>query len=107
MFAIDKAWIKGILKYLRFSIFVNFPIQSLAVIDLIDEATAKNLFDTEFETIKFLYKQCSVTDEPELRKCMGQIKDEFGGIDIIVNSAGILDETKPKSTIDINYVCVF
>lgn len=60
--------------------------------------------ETEFESIKFIYKQCSVTDEPELRKCMGKIRDELQGVDIIVNSAGILDETNMKSTIDINYV---
>lgn len=93
--------------FIIFSLFFNIPLQSLAVIDLIDEATARNSFGDEFKTIKFLYKQCSVTDEPELRKCMGEIKEELEGIGIIVNSAGILDETQPKRTIDINYVCIF
>lgn len=74
---------------------------------MLDEAAARSFLSTEFTTIKFIYKQCSVTDEPELRKCMNQIKDELEWIDIIVNSAGILDETKPMNTIAINYVCNF
>lgn len=37
---------------------------------------------------------------------MTAIKDEFEWVDVIVNSAGVLDEANPKRTIDINYVCI-
>lgn len=68
---------------------------------------ARNLLelDTEFKNIKLIYKQCSVTEESQLRKCMNEIKNELVSVDIIVNSAGILDESNWKGTIDINYVC--
>lgn len=62
---------------------------------------------SEFKNINFLYKKCSVTDEAELRKCMNEIKDKMEWIDVIVNSAGVLDETNSKRTIDINYVSIF
>lgn len=60
--------------------------------------------EAEFENIKFIYKQCSVTNESELRKTMVLIKDELEWVDVIVNSVGVLEETNPKRTIDINYV---
>lgn len=61
----------------------------------------------EFKKVKFIYKNCSVTDEPKLRACMTQIKNDFGCIDIVVNSVGVADEKNVKQTIDINYVGSF
>lgn len=72
-----------------------------------DEVEAMPLLEPEFHNIKFIYKQCSVTDESELRKCMNEINNELEWVDIIVNSAGIIDESKWKRTIDINFVCLF
>lgn len=82
-------------------------MQKLAIIDILDEATATRSLEAEFKTIQLIYKQCSVTEESELRKIMGQIKDTLEWVDVIVNSAGVLDETNPKRTIDINYVSIF
>jgi len=78
-------------------------LTNLAVIDIVDEATAISSLDTEFKSIRFIYKSCSVTDESELRKCMTQIKDELESVDVIVNSVGVLDETNPSRAISINY----
>jgi len=78
-------------------------VKNLAIIDVVDEATAIAALGSEFKSIKFIYKQCSVTDESNLRKIMGQIKDELEWVDVIVNSAGVIDETNSKRTIDINY----
>lgn len=80
--------------------------QRLAIIDIVEEVEARPLLETEYQNIKFIYKQCSVTEESELRKCMNEIKSELDWVDIIVNSAGIIDESKWKRTIDINFVCV-
>lgn len=82
-------------------------MQNLAVIDVLDEATAISSLEDEFKSIKFIYRQCSVTDEPELRKCMVQIKDELEWIDLVINSVGVLDENNSKRTIDINYVRIY
>lgn len=78
--------------------------QNLAIVDVVDEATINTSLEDEFKNIKFIYRQCSVTDEAELRKCMVQIKDEFEWVDLVINSAGVIDEINPKRTIDINYV---
>lgn len=43
-------------------------------------------------------------DEFVLEKCMEGIKKEMGGLDIVINSVGILDESDPKKMIQINYV---
>jgi len=83
--------------------FMKRGLKSLAIIDVLDETKALTSLGGNFKAIKLIYKQCSVTDEPQLRKCMAQIKDELEGVDIIINSSGILDETQWKNTIDINY----
>lgn len=71
-----------------------------------DQMGAMDVLGPEFKNINFIYKQCSVTDEPKLRTYMTQIKDEFKRLDIIINSSAVLDEMNSKRTIDINYVSV-
>lgn len=83
---------------------LNLIPQNLAIIDIIDEDQVTNSLPAEFKNIKFIYKQCSVADEPKLRECMTRIKEELGWVDIIVNSAGIAEDRNAKKTIDINYV---
>ncbi|KAG4077424.1 hypothetical protein HA402_002851 [Bradysia odoriphaga] len=78
-------------------------LKNLAVIDVIDDVTVTTALEAQFKNVNFLYKKCSVTDEPALRKCMTEIMDELGWVDVIINSAGVLDEANPKRTIDINY----
>lgn len=106
MLAINRTWFEGKLtkKKKVVSIHNLSSLQNLAVIDVLDEAKTTSSLESEFKNVKFLYKKCSVTDEAELRKCMNEIKGEMGSLDVIVNSAGVLDETNPKRTIDINYV---
>lgn len=103
MSAVDRARFEGKLR-LNEMVFATHNVSSfqhLAVIDILDEASS---LEEEFKNVKFVYKKCSVTDEQELRKCMTQIRDSLGWVDVIVNSVGVLDETSPKRTIDINYV---
>jgi len=82
---------------------ISRGLKNLAIIDVVDEATAISSLESEFKGIRFIYKCCSVTDEPELKKCMIQIKDELECIDVIVNSVGVLNETNPSRAISINY----
>uniref|UniRef100_A0A336MRX3 CSON006124 protein n=1 Tax=Culicoides sonorensis TaxID=179676 RepID=A0A336MRX3_CULSO len=79
---------------------VNRGLKKLAIIDVVEEALCKDLFKN---LDSYTYKQCSVTDEPKLREYMTSLKSSMGGLDLVVNSAGILDEQSPKRTIDINY----
>jgi 3-oxoacyl-[acyl-carrier protein] reductase len=56
--------------------------------------------------------QANVTDEDDVQEMVSTVEDEFGGIDVLVNSAGIMkgqsiDELSPgniKQTISINLV---
>jgi len=100
--AIVLGGIGGIGKEISLQL-IRHGVQKLAIIDVIDEGTVNASLESEFKNIKFIYKQCSVTDESGLRKVMGQIKDELGWVDVIVNSVGVLDERNAKRTIDINY----
>lgn len=74
---------------------------------MVDEAKAKELFKEDLPKLHFTYKQCSVSDEVELEKCMSVIKQELGGLDIVINSAGVLDELNPRRVTEINYVSMF
>lgn len=79
--------------------------QKLSVIDVIDVTKAKDVFiEGQFKHVHFIYKQCSVTDDKKLRDCMSLLKQEMNGLDIVINSVGILDEQSPLKTIEINYV---
>lgn len=72
---------------------------------MIAEAKAKDVFmEDNFHKVTFIYRQCSVTDKEALYKCMSLLKTEMGGLDVVINSVGILDEQSPQKTIDINYV---
>lgn len=72
---------------------------------MLDETKVKQVFVEEaFSKVLFVYKQCSVTDQQELAKCMSLLKVEMDGLDVVINSVGILDEQNGKKTIDINYV---
>jgi len=41
---------------------------------------------------KAIYIQGDVTDNAQIERCMAQIAEEFGGIDFLVNNAGISDQ---------------
>ncbi|CAN0583758.1 unnamed protein product, partial [Ectocarpus sp. 12 AP-2014] len=56
--------------------------------DLSAKKAAKNLDATETKVIGY---KCDVTDELAVEETLEQINSHFGGIDILVNSAGILD----------------
>lgn len=52
------------------------------------------------------FRQASVEDEAALRVAMYDIRDTFGALDFIINTAAILDDRKPSQTIAINYVSI-
>lgn len=79
----------------------------MSVIDVIDATSANDVFtEGQFKQVQFIYKQCSVTEEKSLRICMHMLKQEMKGLDVVINSVGILDEQSPQKTIEINYVRV-
>ena len=61
----------------------------LAILD-IDEAGAKSLAaDLEASGTRALAVRCDVTDPEQCRAAMKSARDHFGGIDILINNAGI------------------
>lgn len=72
---------------------------------MLEESKANDSFkDLLTQDVKFIYKKCSVTEETELDSCMTSIKAQLDGLDLVINSAGVLDERNPKRMIEINYV---
>lgn len=80
----------------------------MAIIDVLDETKGNDLCkEFPFKGPHVIYKQCSVSDEVKLDSCMTLIKNEMGSLDLVINSAGVLDEQNPKRMIEINYVRIF
>jgi NAD(P)-dependent dehydrogenase (short-subunit alcohol dehydrogenase family) len=83
---------------------------SVAIIGIMNEEGAK--LEREFKSNgqHITYYECDVTDQEKTIKVAKQIFDDFGRIDILVNSAGIIRRTEAidvrdneiKSVIDVN-----
>uniref|UniRef100_C3ZBC3 15-hydroxyprostaglandin dehydrogenase [NAD(+)] n=1 Tax=Branchiostoma floridae TaxID=7739 RepID=C3ZBC3_BRAFL len=49
---------------------------------------------------------CDVTDKGQLEGAFQQVVDRFGGLDLVVNNAGILNEVEWEKCINVNLVSV-
>lgn len=79
----------------------------LGVIDIVDDAKANEALSdllSQYKGIKFVNSKCLIEDEPALRVAMTRIAKDLNGLDLVINSVGILNELDPKKTIMINYV---
>ena len=70
--------------------FLDDGIEKVALVDMnleAAEATARELDPTGKHTFAF---KCNVADPADVTRCFNEIKAQFGRIDILVNSAGIV-----------------
>ncbi|KAE8287634.1 15-hydroxyprostaglandin dehydrogenase [NAD(+)] [Larimichthys crocea] len=86
-------------------------LQNGAKVTLIDvnETAGKNLMETlqkEYGQGKTLFMKCDVESEEQIKDAFHKTTETFGGIDILCNNAGILDETQWEKTVSINLVGV-
>lgn len=78
--------------------------RSVAVVDL---AASKGQdvvagLETEFGKGRAVFLACDLTKANELEATFGKVVDAFGGLDVLINNAGILDEHHWERTIDLN-----
>ena len=70
--------------------FLEDGIEKVALVDMnvqAAEATARAMDPSGQRAFAF---QCNVADPADVTRCFAQIKEQFGRIDILVNSAGIV-----------------
>lgn len=86
---------------------VKSGVRRLGVIDVVEEEVGKQkILDllVGFNGLQLSYVCAEVEDEKKLREVMTDIAVQLNGVDIVVNSVGILQENDPKKMIMINFV---
>ncbi|CAN9501157.1 unnamed protein product [Ophioblennius macclurei] len=66
----------------------------------------KESLNKQFGAEKSLTLECDVQSEQQFKAAFQKAVDAFGGVDIFVNNAGILDEAAWEKCVNINYVSV-
>ncbi|XP_013422206.1 15-hydroxyprostaglandin dehydrogenase [NAD(+)] [Lingula anatina] len=56
---------------------------------------------------KVIFTECDVTKDKSVERAIKTVKEVYGTPDIIGNNAGILDESIPQKTIEVNLIGVF
>ncbi|XP_076024829.1 15-hydroxyprostaglandin dehydrogenase [NAD(+)]-like [Genypterus blacodes] len=80
----------------------------VALLD-INEAVGKSLklsFDKQYGQDHTLFLRCDVQSEEQFKAAFQKAKETLGGIDIMFNNAGILDEDQMEKVIAINLTSV-
>ncbi|XP_046751376.1 uncharacterized protein LOC124414473 [Diprion similis] len=83
-------------------------VKHLAILDLPTSSGAETAtkLNTEFPNARVIFIVCDVTNDNEFEAAFAKTVKEFGGLDIVINNAGILNEKKWKLMIDINVTAV-
>jgi NAD(P)-dependent dehydrogenase (short-subunit alcohol dehydrogenase family) len=68
---------------------------SVAVTDILDEEGAARAKEIEEAGGNARFWHLDVSDEDQVREVFEEVAQEFGGIDVLVNNAGIAGEDKP------------
>ncbi|XP_078608151.1 15-hydroxyprostaglandin dehydrogenase [NAD(+)]-like [Branchiostoma floridae x Branchiostoma japonicum] len=63
-------------------------------------------FAQKYGTDMCTFVLCDVTDKGQLEGAFQQVVDRFGGLDLVVNNAGILNEFEWEMCVNVNFVSV-
>lgn len=89
--------------------FIIIIFQQVAVLD-IDEESGNDLQELlchEYGKGKMKYMKCDITKEDQLFGAFNAIADDHGHIDIVINNAGLVNESTMdliRKEIEVNYV---
>lgn len=75
---------------------------AVAITDVIDDEGKELNEEIRSKGDKSRYWHLDVSSEEEVRKVFREVKEEFGGIDVLVNNAGISGVNKPTHEIDLD-----
>ena len=73
----------------------------VAVTDILDEEGTNLVEEIEDKGGEAKFMHMDTTDESEVKKVLAQVQEEFGGIQVLVNNAGIAGPDKPTHEIDL------
>ncbi|XP_063059708.1 15-hydroxyprostaglandin dehydrogenase [NAD(+)]-like [Engraulis encrasicolus] len=87
--------------------FAECLLQNGAKVSLFDVdektgETTKATFEKEFGTDRVVFCACDVTLEEQFKDALQKTVEKFGGIDIVCNNAGIINEGNWEKTVAIN-----
>ncbi|XP_041949429.1 15-hydroxyprostaglandin dehydrogenase [NAD(+)] [Alosa sapidissima] len=76
----------------------------VSLFDVVEDSgnATKTAFDKEFGPDRTLFCVCDVTSEKQFTDAFQKTVQTFGGIDIVCNNAGIINETDWEKTVAIN-----
>ncbi|XP_046435294.1 peroxisomal hydratase-dehydrogenase-epimerase-like [Neodiprion fabricii] len=80
----------------------------VAILDLANskgDESAKKL-NAEFGSDRAIFIVCDVTKQQEFEDAFAKVVKEFGGLDIVINNAGIMDDARWELMIEINITAV-
>lgn len=80
--------------------------QGLAILDIANCDVKIESLQTKYKNSKIMYLSIDVGDIGSVERVFRDITAEFGKIDILVNSAGILNETDVELCLRVNLVSV-
>ncbi|CAK6957295.1 -hydroxyprostaglandin dehydrogenase -like [Toxotes jaculatrix] [Scomber scombrus] len=86
-------------------------LQNGAKVTLLDVNTSagkslKEALDKQYGREKTLFLSCNVGSDEQIQAAFQKIIETFGGIDIVCNNAGILNESEWEKTVSINLLGV-
>lgn len=77
----------------------------MAIVDIQSTPNEQlNRLFAEYPLTKISYFQIDITDEADLRKTFNRINEKFKSIDILINAAGIFNDTNIEKTFKVNVV---
>lgn len=82
-----------------------FSRQKVALVDLNDSPIVAEL-QSEFAEKTIVFHKVDISKRAEVEQAFDQTIADFGAVDVVVNSAGIVNEPKYESVIDVNLVCI-
>lgn len=82
-------------------------IKYLAALDLSsDEPKIVTEWRKKYPRVSIKYFKVDVTSKDELEKCYSEFTSEIPNLDIVINCAGIYNETIPKKVVEVNLMGV-
>uniref|UniRef100_A0A3B3X6N0 15-hydroxyprostaglandin dehydrogenase [NAD(+)] n=1 Tax=Poecilia mexicana TaxID=48701 RepID=A0A3B3X6N0_9TELE len=95
------------LKFSLYGTCLHFLL-TVALLDINEAAAERPLqaLEQQFGAEKTIFLKCDVESEEQIRAAFKKTVETFGGIDILCNNAGILNETSWEKTISINLMGV-
>lgn len=78
----------------------------MALLDIGDNGNVTESLGESFKTKRILFEKTDVRSKTNVKNAFKKILEKFNKIDIVINSAGIINEQNVEDTIAINLVCI-